>query len=101
MCIDQVNDVPIDFCSALLFLHPSRTLAGRMIPFLIAFLSLFTSPCPSATATMTSSRRHTLIVGLNPALQRTVILSSTLQSGSVNRGSSVEVQEMQFNIRRI
>ena len=73
----------------------------RMILLLIALSSLFANPCPSATATMLSSRRQTLIVGLNPALQRTVTLSGTLQSGSVNRGSSVEVHGMKFHSSRI
>jgi hypothetical protein len=40
------------------------------------------------------SQKQTLVVGLNPALQRTVTLSATLQVGSVNRGSSVQVRKV-------
>ena len=35
--------------------------------------------------------RSVVIVGLNPALQRTVTLSASLEVGSVNRASSVQV----------
>lgn len=44
-----------------------------------------------ANAGKTLQSRVALVVGLNPALQRTVTLSTSLQVGSVNRGSSVQV----------
>ena len=44
-----------------------------------------------ANASKTLQSRVALVVGLNPALQRTVTLSTSLQVGSVNRGSSVQV----------
>eukprot|EP00596_Hydrurales_sp_CCMP1899_P007185 CAMPEP_0119039558 /NCGR_PEP_ID=MMETSP1177-20130426/9122_1 /TAXON_ID=2985 /ORGANISM="Ochromonas sp, Strain CCMP1899" /LENGTH=376 /DNA_ID=CAMNT_0007003605 /DNA_START=168 /DNA_END=1298 /DNA_ORIENTATION=- len=43
------------------------------------------------SANALSVQRQMVIVGLNPALQRTVTLTSALQVGSVNRGSAVEV----------
>ena len=45
----------------------------------------------SANASKSPQGRAALVVGLNPALQRTVTLSTSLQVGSVNRGSSVQV----------
>jgi hypothetical protein len=39
-----------------------------------------------------SNQKQTLVIGLNPALQRTVTLAASLQVGSVNRGSAVQVR---------
>lgn len=35
--------------------------------------------------------KQTIVIGLNPAVQRTITLSSPLKKGSVNRGSSVTI----------
>jgi fructose-1-phosphate kinase PfkB-like protein len=61
-------------------------------------MTLFLSAIVFATAylrgTMATvlNQKQTLVIGLNPALQRTVTLAASLQVGSVNRGSSVQVR---------
>ena len=54
----------------------------------IVFAAIF----PSSSMSSVLNQKKTLVVGLNPALQRTVTLSASLQVGSVNRGSSVQVR---------
>lgn len=69
---------------------PWNIFSNLMFFSLLILILAITDICTSAT--MLSSQRQTLIVGLNPALQRTVSLSTTLQPGSVNRGLSVQVR---------
>ena len=62
---------------------------GDFFAVLLLLLSLLLAPTAHSISSM-SMKRELLVIGLNPALQRSITLSS-LVVGAVNRGTSVQI----------
>lgn len=60
-----------------------------MLKYLI--IAMLAKPSLCANHASRCDAGSVVVVGLNPALQRTISLSTSLEVGSVNRASSVQV----------
>jgi hypothetical protein len=63
-----------------------------MLKYLI--IAMLATPSLCANYASRCDAGSVVVVGLNPALQRTISLSTSLEVGSVNRASSVQVMAL-------